>query len=517
FTSQSYLLFFLTYFLLRHILARGQSYWDISSKVLLAIGIFSMVLIAYQLTQTYLNEGLGGKAIYKVIGHSGHKNLAASYLFLLFGFAVYFALAGKKQSWYYWLIGVKLILMLLLRSRAVYVAVAAFTATSFLFYAFSQVQLKQLVFRRVLPFALVVGLFGALFVGNTGAGKDYVKYLDPTTYLRSVSGGERLFVWYKTMNLVQEKPILGYGTGNWKLQFPSKNIEGGFRLMEKDLVFTRVHNDFLEVLAETGILGLLFYLSIFVLAIVGLFKSMWQEGKTLNRANVILLATVVGYMLIAFFDFPKERPEHQVLLALLIAASATKGAAFFQSQKLYFQPSKARLKLIIAAFTCFWLLNLPICYYRSVADLSSEKIMVGMVIKDAQLMRDNAQKAHSDWSNLNVMVIPYKWYEGLSYYFEEKYQQAVRPFEEAFRLNPYNFNVLNNYASTLVQLKRYPEAIPLYLGAIEINPKFEEGMFNLAFSYYQLKQYQEALRWVNKVQVNLEKKAIFLKQIQAAM
>ena len=40
------------------------------------------------------------------------------------------------------------------------------------------------------------------------------------------------------------------GSGNWKLQFPSKNISGGFRLQEKDLVFTRVHNDFLEVWAE---------------------------------------------------------------------------------------------------------------------------------------------------------------------------------------------------------------------------------------------------------------------------
>ena len=115
------------------------------------------------------------------------------------------------------------------------------------------------------------------------------------------------------------------------------------------------------------------------------------------------------------------------------------------------------------------------------------------------------------------MVVPYKWYEGLSYYFDKNYAQAEAPFAEAYKINPFNFNILNNYGSTLVQLKRYKEAIPLYLHAIEINPKFEEGKFNLAFSYYHLGQHQEALRWVNQVEGRADKKAVFLEQIQTAI
>ncbi|MDB4728421.1 O-antigen ligase family protein, partial [Saprospiraceae bacterium] len=514
FTTQKYLLFFITYYTLRHLLHKGKDYSSFLEKVILVLTIFVCALTSYQILQTFLADGLGGKAIYKVASFSGHKNLTASYIYLLFCFNLYFSFSKKQPTWHYGLLGVQLILIILLRSRAVYLALFVSSLILLTNYVFLNKNLRQLVFRKILPFTLLVAVFGTLIIGNTSAGKDYLKSLNPSTYYKSASGIERIFIWYKTVELVQERPILGYGSGNWKLEIPSKSITGGYRLKEKDVVFTRVHNDFLEILAEVGTVGLLLYLSMFLFAIIGVISRIREVGVEKEKENMVLIASLIGYMVIAFFDFPKERLEHQILLALLISLCTLKGTLFFKNRKWYLPLSPSSQKVLIAGLTIFLSINIPVGYYRTMADKSSEQILVGMGLKNSKLMRDQARRANSEWCNLNVMVIPFKWYEGLSYYFENNFEAAEAPFAEAYRLNPYNFNVLNNYASTLVQLEKFEEAIPYYLRALEINSKFEEGMFNLSFAYFQLKRYEDALEWVNKVEKNLEKKKVFLERIQ---
>lgn len=516
FTTQKYLLFFITYYILRHLLQKGKGYSSFLEKVILVLTVFVCALTSYQLLETFLTEGLGGKAIYKIDSFSGHKNLTASYLYLLLCFNIYFSFSKKQPTWHYGLLGVQLILIILLRSRAVYIALFISTLILITNYVFINKNLRQLAFRKILPFTLLVAVFGTLIIGNTAAGKDYLKSLNPSTYYKSASGIERIFIWYKTTELIQERPLLGYGSGNWKLEIPSKSITGGYRLQEKDVVFTRVHNDFLEIWAEVGTIGLLLYLSMFLLAIMGVVSRIRQVGVEKEKENIVLIASLIGYMIVAFFDFPKERLEHQILLALLISLCTIKGTLLLKNRNWYLSLSSSSQKILIASLTIFLLINIPVGYYRTVADKSSEQILVGMGLKNSKLMREQAQKANSNWCNLNVMVIPFKWYEGLSYYFENNFKAAEAPFAEAYRLNPYNFNVLNNYASTLVQLEKFEEAIPYYLRALEINSKFEEGMFNLSFAYFQIKKYSDALQWVNKIEKNLEKKKVFLEKIQTA-
>ena len=84
FTTQKYLLFFITYYILRHLLRKEKDYSSFLEKVILVLTVFVCALTSYQLLQIFLSEGLGGKAIYKVASFSGHKNLTASYICLLY-------------------------------------------------------------------------------------------------------------------------------------------------------------------------------------------------------------------------------------------------------------------------------------------------------------------------------------------------------------------------------------------------------------------------------------------------
>ena len=518
FSAQKYFLLALSYYLFRHILAEHKKYWQSVSRIVLWCTVAALLITSYQLVQTYFDQGLAGKAIYQVIGNSGHKNLAASFLFLLLGLNLYF-LAGQKkvQSWHYWLIGWQLLVLFFLRTRAVYLALAAFSVVGLAYYLFSDAKMRRLALRRILPFVLSVGFFGLLFIANTDAGKNYLRYLNPSTYQKSASGSERMFVWYKTLDLIREQPLKGYGTGNWKLFFPSKNIAGGFRLQEKDLVFTRVHNDFLEVWAEVGIFGLLLFLAIFGLPFWAIGSSMRQSNTAKRRGLTLLAAILLGYCIISFFDFPKERLEHQVFLGLLLAIIAVRTRTFFQKGRLSKTlTGKGRL-LVLGSLTALLLLNAPVGYYRYLGDAYSKEVLIYMTVQDSKRIRRASVAGHSIWYDLNPMVIPLKWYEGLSYYFEGNYQEARPRLAEAYRLNPYNFNVLNNYGSTLVQLEAYAEAIPLYEQALKINPKFDEGLFNMSIAYYHLGKYQEALQCINRTTSNPEKKAVFLQKVQSAI
>ena len=516
FTSQKFLLLAVLVLAFRLIFEEDKKYLNSLFPILIGTAVIACLIPTIQLVELATTQGLNEKSLYTVPGHSGHKNLASSYLFLMFSLLLFWTKELNKKPWIYLLLAWMVILVLLLRSRAVYLAIGAFMVVNVAYFLLADAQLRQLALRRILPAIVAIAIGGGVIISLTGAGQQYLKYLNPATYSQSASAVERSFVWYKTRELIKDHPVTGYGSGNWKLFFPSKNVDGGYRIQEKDLIFTRVHNDYLEVWAEVGIFGLLLFCGIFLLA----FWQVWQgfqRAKPSFKARWVLLgATLLGFCLISFFDFPKERIEHQIALALLLALIGYERAMDTQNPLAVVSTKPQRI-LLSGGLLLLLLINVPIGYYRYVGDAASKQIMTYRNTDKFELLKTNALQGSSLWYNVDPMVIPLSWYAGVAEYSMGNYEAAKTSFEEAYEINPYNFNVINNLASTYVQLQDYHRAIPLYLKALKINSKFEEGMFNLSFAYFQTGALDESLAWVNKTQGNPEKKEIFLNQIQAAL
>lgn len=517
FTAQKQFILAISYYLFRLILCSKDNYQAFITNILLIVTVLAILGISFDIIQVGIDKGFGGKAIYSVVTNSGHKNLVSSFLFLLMGLNIFFYQSKKNNFLFYILIAWQLLLILLLRSRAVYLACALMGLVLGAYYMLSGSKYKELVLKRVLPIGVGVTLLGGIIITQTNAGKDYAEYLNPATYLSSASSIERLFVWSKTSELIKDEPLLGVGTGNWKIMFPSKSIGGGFRLQEQDIVFTRVHNDFLEVWAELGALGGLLYLLIFGIAFVGIRKGVKLAKPAAKNKRMILLTVLLGYFVISFLDFPKERIEHIVLFALLLAAIAWKSNTWLKKQKPYFELNSKQLKILALVLTAILLFHLPSSYFRLKGDFYSKKLFIEKERKNYSVMMQHAEQAGSAWNVIDPIVIPYRWYQGLGLYMESKFAEALPHFESAYEDNPYNFNVVNNYASTLVQVGNYEKAIPLYRDAMRINPKFEDGMFNLGFSLFQINQFEEAKEWVEKVEKDQKKKAEFLNTINAAI
>jgi O-antigen ligase len=513
FTTQRYLLLFLCVLLFKAILREHKQYLSQIATVITLVTIVALLVTSYQLLQLYGTQGLEGKNIYLVNGLSGHKNLAASLLFLLFGLNIYFLLLSKtKSSLRYLLLLWQFIVILLLRSRSVYLALGLFAVLSFSVYLFSSPELRRMALRRVLPAALLMVVLGGGVLLSLGIADDYKKYLNPATYSDSASAKERQFVWYKTKELIADRPLLGYGSGNWKLYFPSKNVSGAFRIQEMDLVFTRAHNDYLEVWTEVGIIGVVLFCAIFFLPLWIAIQAIWKTKPIYRARWMVLGATLLGYMLIALFDFPKERIEHQLVLALIIALIIYRPKEAGLNKVLAAIPLDKRY-LLVTVMALLLAINVPLAYYRYIGEQCSKQILTHKETNQNEILVANAIKGESRWYNVDGLVIPLSWYKGVSEYRQKDYTKAEASFAKAYEINPYNFNVINNYGSALVQNEAYKQAVDLYLKALEINPKFEEGMFNIAFSYYKLEQFEEALSWINKVEKNTEKRASYKRQI----
>jgi O-antigen ligase len=91
----------------------------------------------------------------------------------------------------------------------------------------------------------------------------------------------RLIIWEKSAQLVAKKPIFGWGPENFDTAFGSVLTASDFDL--KNVRVDRAHNIILDILANTGLVGLLIWITLFY----WLFKS----GR--RQENIFLIAFLI--------------------------------------------------------------------------------------------------------------------------------------------------------------------------------------------------------------------------------
>ena len=114
--------------------------------------------------------------------------------------------------------------------------------------------------------------------------------------------------------------MLGVGVGNWKI----KSIDLSKDIIESYRVPYFAHNDFLQFLAEIGIIGgicFMFYI------LYPLFISFLRSLKSRSfNINFLIFLIFVVYIVDSMLNFPIERPINYIYLCFTIAL-------FYQSKK----------------------------------------------------------------------------------------------------------------------------------------------------------------------------------------
>ena len=132
-----------------------------------------------------------------------------------------------------------------------------------------------------------------------------------STNLDTSSTQQRLRFYSTAMQSIQQYPIFGVGIGNWKLHA----TEYDKPYMKDYTVPYHVHNDFLEIAAELGVLGFILYFGIFLWLFFLLFKVVRSKEFDNNNVSHLLLlcfVSLIVYLADSFLNFPFTRPLMQI-------------------------------------------------------------------------------------------------------------------------------------------------------------------------------------------------------------
>jgi O-antigen ligase/tetratricopeptide (TPR) repeat protein len=158
--------------------------------------------------------------------------------------------------------------------------------------------------RRTRVIAASVVVAGLVLVGGFLAVKNasFVQQSPVLSRFASISFSDiknqgRYFIWPMAVKGFEQKPILGWGQENFNYVF---NANYDPRMYGQEQWFDRAHNVFLDWLIAGGILGLLSYLSLYV---VGLFL-LWRKASDMSFIEKSLLTGLgVAYFVHSLFVF----------------------------------------------------------------------------------------------------------------------------------------------------------------------------------------------------------------------
>ena len=310
------------------------------------------------------------------------------------------------------------------------------------------------------------------------------------------SVNERIQVWKKTLEMVEDYPILGVGLANWRILFPKyglKYTSGRWGTVQ----FQRPHNDFLWILSEMGVLGLLAFLAVVGFAVFYVFKVLSQKKDTL--VDYVVLFSFMGmtaYLVNSFFCYSRERIFPLLMFHLFLAVIAKSYYSRKNEANADRIPVARKYRpLIFTVFLCLYAL-LVLGFYKTYRRFRAEKI-----VRVARHQYDGG-----DWEGviastskvidlgyaLDPVASPVHWYRGIGHFYRKDYKKALADFKTAHRMHPYHFMVLDNLAASYEMLGDHEHAIEYYRTAQKLLPGFHQTRVNLGVVYFNAQRYAEA-------------------------
>jgi putative inorganic carbon (hco3(-)) transporter len=273
-----------------------------------------------------------------------NKNILTSAIFIKIPFALWLISYGDKRMKNLSLAGVFLAVtaIFFLSTRAFYIGIILIFI---LYLAFMIIRWKRekskagvrlmLLFAASIILGLLVYSSVQVLVFSKLKQEDYNSGI--ANRLSSVSkeigreSGGRIVPWKMTGKLIKENPVLGVGLGNWKisvLKYESLIPEEGF------VFYHETHDDFLQVTSETGIIGGLIYLAVFILTAIGFLRAFFKKQAEEESYKYLLIPAfgIFSYSIDASFNFPFDRPEIVAFFALFVGfgIGLTRGPVLFK-------------------------------------------------------------------------------------------------------------------------------------------------------------------------------------------
>lgn len=472
-------------------------------KAVLLMSLIQSLVGIMQFYEVAFDDLPGANA--KPYGLMANRNLFGSAQALVLPFVIYVLYKGGKTWKYTAMIAMTGILasILISQTRSAWIATVIMMLVSLaLVIIFSKPNRKNWIIGSLIITVFVTAFVILVLTGNKES--ELSKSIKERTSLsgktsESVSTNERVKIWGKTIELIKDHPIIGVGTGNWKLSIQKYGSEGlawarGFYVPD------RPHNVYLHISAETGFPGALFYFGMWIGIVIIAFKIITRKDQTEDRRILIILmlSGLGAFATDCMFSFPAERIEHSLYITLM--AGIILGTYINSGRKEEKKQTGIRIlplimTLIIAfnlfigikKFTFEKYMNLAKAYYKE--NRYQEAI-------------EHVEEGKSDFVTTDEEGKPLQIYSSLAYRELKDYENALKESNTAKKYNPNSAMVYNNMGIIYTDMGDFKKAIEIYNKALKIAPDMDIALKNLAVNYFNLGNYQGVIQTLNKIQKN---------------
>ena len=375
-------------------------------------------------------------------------------------------------------------------------------------------------FKFVKEFLILNFLFGLSFLliqsPFTGKGLQSPTPVGPALEVGGTGSGIiRKYVWLGALEVFKNNPILGTGPETFAYSFPRLKPIDHNLTSEWDFVYNKAHNEYLNALANTGILGFLSYLSIIIASLIMLYKS--KRYELLAGYSAILVTNFLGFSVVPvsllFFLFPAIALTYNL-----------EPITFEKGERL-----KSLQIILITVIVIFasYLLYLIGRYF--IADIHYNKARLfnrsGNVAMAKTEITKSIQISKSEPIYLNELGIaennadPIKKAVSLSpyninllrslagiYSKNNKIQDAIKTIDTAIGLTPNDPKLYYQMGIYFIKLGNLPETEIYLKKSIELKPNYKDARFALGLTYIDLGEFEKAESELNYILENIDSK-----------
>ena len=256
----------------------------------------------------------------------------------------------------------------------------------------------------------------------------------------------RIHYWKSSKEVIAKNPLLGCGLGSWKIE--SMPFENKWKNNNSNGV--HMHNDFLEVAAETGVLNGFVYFSIF-LTVIFLNIKTFLTSKYENQQlfSLMLFGSIVGYIVDSFFNFPLSQPTMQivfvVVLVLTILNTPTKTTENGSSSK---NSIVFSLMLLVVSVLTIYPNYLMFQFYKSINITKIDNVALNLSFAQVDALFKNFPNLDDTASPVNDIKTRYL-------IKENKFSDALKSIEISNKINPYSLYANSLRVEMYEKMKQY--------------------------------------------------------------
>ncbi len=356
----------------------------------------------------------------------------------------------------------------------------------------------------------------------------------------------RTTTWQIAMEGFKEKPISGWGWENFNVVFNKyyqpRYLEGGL----SHTWFDRSHNQVMDLLVLTGILGIISYFAVFLSLFWLLFKKIRKKLKT-TLSNKIAIG-ILGLMFVAYFvqnlfvfDTPAPLIIFYFSLGLVYFITTNQGEEEKREEKRASFPIVLIFLIIIFLPLAIYKFNLkPLKQSKlahEAASLSRVDLRAGLSFykkalekscftnpeirlqlmksvtgadsggkTDSKVLRDGFEMAISEMKKSveeHPLDVRYYLYLGQLYNtassFDKNYLiKSEEILEKARELSPKRQEVYYELGWANFLQGKKEEAVDIFKEALTLNEKINTSHWNLGLAYLAAEKYEEGLGEIEK-------------------